>query len=101
MSVDDERRNDEKQGRRDEPGEHGAAGEYSEMTGEGAVPVPDTGIEPRQDGDGAHQVLDDGLRSEMTAEGAELEPDGTDTEMTAEGAVPAERTQAAERRTDR
>jgi len=81
--------------------EDAEAGDHWEMTGEGAVPVPDTGVEPRMDADGAHEVVDARLRSEMTAEGAEPEPDGTDTRMTGSGAVPAQRTQGAERRTDR
>jgi hypothetical protein len=78
------------------------AGEHWEMTGEGATPVPDTGVEPRMDADGAHVVAQDGLRSEMTAEGAQLEPDdGTDTRMTGAGAIPAGEATDAKHRTDR
>ena len=83
--------------------EDAEAGEHWEMTGEGAVPSPDTGTEPRMGADGSQVVAEDGLHSEMTGEGAELEPDGVGakTRMTGSGAVPTDTMPDEDRRTDR
>jgi hypothetical protein len=81
--------------------ENAEAGENWEMTGKGVAPTPDTGTEPRMDADGAHEIAEDGLHSEMTAEGAELAPEVVKAKMTGSGAVPADRMPDEKRRTDR
>jgi hypothetical protein len=73
-----------------------------EMTGEGALPAPDTELEPRMDGDGAHPEPATGSHPEMTGEGAVLEPDEAPSErMTAEGSEPVDHAPGDDRRVDR